>query len=173
MAHQPKMTPLASSDFFADGASARPLLPGTLPRGALLKDNPLASGHRGDSFAEELPLELTLSLLKRGQERFEIYCAVCHGLAGEGDGMAVQRGFSAPPSFFEKRLLTAPDGYYFNVMTQGMGLMSSYAERVSPRDRWAIVAYLRALQLSRSLKVGELNREERAQLPLPEQGGMP
>ena len=153
MAVQPKYEPLAPSAFFNDGRSARPLVRGTVARG-YTRENPfLYSGPPGASSmqntaGEVIPPALTLAMVERGRERFNIYCSVCHGLAGYGDGMIVERGFSRPPSFHDDRLRGAPARHFFDVITQGFGAMPSYQIQTTVEDRWAIIAYIRALQLS-------------------------
>jgi hypothetical protein len=165
MFNQPSGKPLERSDFFQDNHMAsRPLVPNTVARGHLNEDEIFFTGKRGTNLVVRLPLPLTKDLLGRGRERFEIYCSVCHGRTGEGNGMIVQRGFPPPPSFHVDRLREAPIGHFFDVMTQGYGIMYSYAERVEPADRWAISAYIRALQLSRNATLADLTAAERAQL---------
>ncbi|HTV51228.1 MAG TPA: cytochrome c [Steroidobacteraceae bacterium] len=110
------------------------------------------------------PPPLTAALLARGRQRFDIYCSVCHGFAGYGDGMVVQRGFPAPPSYHIERLRRAPIQHFYDVITQGYGVMFSYAQRVAPEDRWAIAAYIRALQASQDVPVARLSATQRAQL---------
>ena len=149
MSNQPKYTPLAASDFFADGMSARPAVAGTVARGHLHVDE----GYH-----------VTREALARGRERFEIFCAPCHGRVGNGDGIVVERGFRAPPSYHTDRLRTAPVEHYFDVITNGFGAMASYASRVPVRDRWAIIAYIRALQLSQSAKIEDVPERERGRL---------
>jgi mono/diheme cytochrome c family protein len=137
MTQQPKYPPESPSKFWANGASARPIPAHTVAQGDLARDA-----------ASKTPPEVTLALLERGKERFDMICSPCHGLAGYGDGMVVQRGFPHPPSFHRQRLLAADAKHFFDVQTQGFGVMYSYADRVSVEDRWAIAAYIRALQLS-------------------------
>jgi mono/diheme cytochrome c family protein len=108
---------------------------------------------------------VTMALLQRGQERFNIFCAPCHSRVGDGQGMIVQRGFPAPPSYFNDRLLAAPSQHFYDVITNGYGAMFSYADRVAPADRWAITAYIRALQASRHAKIADLSAQEKAELP--------
>jgi mono/diheme cytochrome c family protein len=149
MHDQPKYEPLEQSTIFADGAASRPMVEGTVARGMLREDPILYTGRTADDlFVTELPVELSRELLDRGQARFNAFCSPCHGRTGEGNGMVVQRGFKHPQSLHETRLRESPLGYYFHVMTNGFGEMSSYAAQVSPEDRWAIAAYIRALQLS-------------------------
>jgi mono/diheme cytochrome c family protein len=165
MFNQPSGKPLEKSDFFQDNQMAsRPLVPNTVARGHLDEDEIFFTGKRGTNLTQNLPIKLSHELLERGRERFEIYCAVCHGRTGEGNGMIVQRGFPPPPSFHIDRLREAPVGHFFDVVTRGYGIMYSYAERVESSDRWAISAYIRALQLSQNATVAELTAEERPKL---------
>src|SRR5438552_3622107 len=165
MFHQPISKPLERSDFFQDNHMAsRPLVPNTVARGHLHEDEIFFTGKRGTNLVQTIPLPITRELLERGSERFDIYCAVCHGRTGEGRGMIVQRGFPPPPSFHIDRLRQAPIGHFFDVITQGYGIMYSYAERVEPADRWAISAYIRALQLSRNATLADLTAAERSRL---------
>ena len=164
MHDQPRYKPLAKSDFFGDDRSARPLVADTVARGQLHDDEHLYSGKVGGQLATTFPFPVTAEVLARGQERFDIYCTPCHGLLGRGDGMIVQRGFKAPPSLHNDRLRSSPPGYYFDVMTHGFGAMSDYAAQVPVRDRWAIVAYIRALQLSQHASVEDVPVEDKASL---------
>jgi len=164
MFDQPREKPLRASEFFKDKTSARPLVPNTVPRGYLQEDEQFFTGKIGTNLVATLPAALNRQLLERGRERFEIYCSVCHGRTGEGHGMIVQRGFPAPPAFDIERLRQAPIGHFFDVITHGYGVMYSYANRVEPEDRWAIAAYIRALQLSRSAKLEDAPAAERAKL---------
>jgi mono/diheme cytochrome c family protein len=162
MAEQPSCRPLAPSTFYDDGQSARPLVQGTVPRGEMgsspsgvslvVARTDLAQKPYVDAF----PLPVTRETLDRGRERYAIYCALCHGPLGYGDGVVVQRGFTRPPVYHDDRLRSAPAGYFFDVITHGYGSMPDYAAQVPPRDRWAIVAYLRALQFSQYAPVDEL-----------------
>lgn len=156
MADQPRYAPLDPSAFFADGMSSRPRVPGTVPRGPLPTPLPAASA--------DFPVPLTRPLLERGQERYNINCAPCHDRAGTGNGMIVQRGFPRPPSLHEARLRQAAPGHIVRVITQGYGMMASYANRVEPADRWAIAAYIRALQLSQAAPLEAAPPAERARL---------
>jgi len=165
MFNQPSGKPLEQSDFFQDNHMAsRPVPPNTVARGHLNEDDRFYRGKIGTNLITTLPVVLTRELLQRGQERYEIYCAVCHGRTGEGNGMIVQRGFPPPPSYHIDRLRQAPIGHFYNVMTEGYGIMYSYAERVEPADRWAIAAYIRALQVSRAARVVDVPAEERTKL---------
>ncbi len=148
MVDQPHLKPLAEDNFFANGSGSRPIPPHTVARGHLDEDDAFFTGKINGQLVTEFPTPVTSDLLSRGRERFDIYCAVCHSRIGDGDGMIVQRGFPRPPSLHEQRLRDAPIGHFFNVMTNGYGVMYSYAARVAPADRWAIAAYIRALQLS-------------------------
>jgi mono/diheme cytochrome c family protein len=111
------------------------------------------------------PPPVTMALLERGRERFDIYCAPCHGADGDGNGMIVQRGFPHPPSYYSNALRQAPNQHFYEVITNGYGVMYPYADRVDPNDRWAITAYIRALQASADVKVGQLSPEQRRDLP--------
>jgi len=148
MHDQPKYRPLRASAFFANTSSARPLVEGTIARGTLQTDAAFFTGKNGAMLVNELPFPVTQEVLDRGQERFDIYCTPCHGATGAGNGLVVQRGFPQPPSYHTDRLRQAEAGYFFDVMTNGFGRMSDYRVQISPRDRWNIVAYIRALQLS-------------------------
>ncbi len=167
MAQQPRLNLYAPSDFFSDQSSARPLVSGVVPQSAMNLDPKILTGTDQGKPLEDFPLELTEVLLKRGQERFNIYCSACHGRLGNGQGMVVKRGFPAPQSFHINRLKEAPVGYFFNVITQGFGRMYAYDDRVSVKDRWAIIAYIRALQLSQGLSYNELPADEKQRLSSP------
>lgn len=148
MHNQPKYRPLRATTFFADGSSARPLVEGTVARGTLQEDQAFFTGRVGNTFVRELPFEIDAAVLARGQERYNIFCGPCHDATGTGRGMVVQRGYRQPPSLHDDRLREAEAGHFFDVMTNGFGTMPDYRQQVTPRDRWAIVAYIRALQLS-------------------------
>jgi mono/diheme cytochrome c family protein len=179
MQDQPRAKPFRSSSFFKDGLSSRPPVEGTIARGWLREDKELYTGKKNavspgmaQSVAtatspaanasasqvaaaypddvDKFPFPITPDVLDRGQERFQIYCSVCHGMTGQADGMIVRRGFRRPPSYHEQRLREAPVGHFFDVVTNGWGAMPSYASQVPVRDRWAIIAYIRALQLSQA-----------------------
>lgn len=164
MQDQPRYDPLEASDFFPDGQASRPLVAGTVARGQLHEDEAFYTGKVKDKLVAELPLDVDRALLERGRERFAIYCSVCHAPAGTGDGVIVQRGFRRPPSFHIERLRQAPAGHFFDVATRGFGAMPSYAVQIEPRDRWAIVAYIRALQLSQNARLDDVPADERARL---------
>jgi mono/diheme cytochrome c family protein len=150
---QPKTQPGQQSDFFVDGMMSRPLVPGTVPRGHVRLDEGFFTGQQNGEWLRELPVEVNMELLKRGQERFDIYCSPCHGRLGDGEGMIAKRGLELrrpPGNYHTDRLREMPDGHFYDVITNGYGAMYSYASRVQPQDRWAIVAYIRALQLSQN-----------------------
>ncbi len=165
MADQPRHKPLARSEFFGDERSARPLVPGTVARGRLDADEPFFSGKSGGVLVEVFPFPVTREVLERGQDRYTIFCAPCHDRVGNGQGMVVQRGFRPPPSFHSDRLRVAPVGHFYDVITSGFGAMPAYAAQVPPRDRWAIVAYIRALQLSQNAALADVPPAERHRLP--------
>ena len=148
MHNQPKYEPLEHSAFFENNASARPLVEGTVARGLLNADEALYTGKVGGTPVAEMPFAITDKDLARGQERFNIFCAPCHDQTGGGRGMVVQRGYRQPPSLHVERLKQAQPGYVFDVITNGFGAMPDYKAQIAPRDRWLIVAYIKALQLS-------------------------
>jgi mono/diheme cytochrome c family protein len=164
MHDQPRYKPQGRSEFFADGRAARALPQGTVARGQLREDELLFTGKAGGAFSERLPVPVDMALLQRGRERYGIFCAPCHGLSGGGDGMIVRRGYRKPSSFHVDRLRNEKAGYFFDVMTNGFGAMPDYAAQVSVNDRWAIVAYIRALQLSQNATLAEVPAQERAAL---------
>jgi hypothetical protein len=148
MRDQPRVDPFEESNFFADGASARPPVPGTVARGQLRVDEHLHTGRVDGRFANAFPYTVTLPILERGQERYDIFCSPCHGRVGDGQGIVTEYGMRVPTSFHDPELRDQPPGYYFVLITDGTRVMPSYATRIPPADRWAIVAYIRALQLS-------------------------
>jgi mono/diheme cytochrome c family protein len=193
MYDQAKYLPLTPSTLFADGNSSRPQVAGTVPysggsaadassgRNGALAAPPAAGpglvlGADGRSLLPQEatasgyanPLPITLDLLARGRDRFNIYCSPCHGELGDGRGMIVERGFPAPPSYHTDRLRGAPDRHFFDVITAGYGAMYPYADRIAPQDRWAITAYVRALQLSQHVPAAWLSAAERQQLREPQ-----
>ena len=167
MHDNPRFEPLEASTFFADGRSQRMPVPNTVARGTVHTDEQLYTGKIGGQLADTLPVPATLDLVARGRERFNVFCSPCHGQTGRGDGMVVQRGFRAPPTFHSDRLRAAPVGYYFDVITNGFGAMQDYASQVPVADRWAIAAYIRALQLSQHANVEDMPAEKRAALDAP------
>lgn len=192
MYNQPKYKPLAASSLWPDGQSARPIEPGTVAHGVGVIAG-TSSGRLGEQALPERaapvypvdengqvkanfapgspppplvtnPLPITLATLERGRERFDIFCSPCHSRAGDGDGMVVRRGFPNPPSYHTDRLRKAPDAHFYGVITNGYGAMYSYADRVDARDRWAIVAYIRALQLSQNARLADVPEPQRTKL---------
>lgn len=164
MHDQPKYKPLKSSAFFEDGRDSRPLIADTVARGHLDDDALLYTGKTGTSFADEFPFPVTNDVLARGQERFNIYCTPCHDRTGGGNGMIVRRGYRRPPSFHIDRLRAQPAGYFFDVITHGFGVMPDYASQVPVDDRWAIVSYIRALQLSQHASLADVPAAEQSKL---------
>ncbi len=169
MYDQAKIEPLEYSAFFEDGRGSRLPVEGTVPVGHLRADDHryLGLGPDGETargFPEDI--EVTFEFVKRGQERYQIFCSVCHGYAGHGDGMVVQRGFTRPPSYHEERLREEPEGYLFQVISNGFGVMNGYASSIPVEDRWAIVAYVRALQISQNATLGDVPPEGWAELDL-------
>ena len=156
MRDQSRYEPLEASSFFSDGLASRQLIEHTVARGHLRIDKHLYEGKVNGEAAEDLPMPLTKALLDRGQQRFQIYCTPCHDSVGTGNGMVVQRGYTKPRSFHDLELRSKPAGYYFDVMTRGFGAMPDYASQVKVEDRWAIVAYIRALQLSQGAEFSAL-----------------
>ena len=167
MFDQPKSNPLRESDFFSDGSASRPIPPHTVARGDLRNDDAFYTGMIGTNLVTTFPVPITREILQRGRQRFEIDCVPCHGETGGGNGIVVQRGFPAPPSYHIDRLRDAPIGHFFDVMTRGYGVMFSHASRVTPEDRWAIAAYIRALQLSENAKLTDVPANEIAKLQTP------
>jgi mono/diheme cytochrome c family protein len=164
MSNQPKYDPLEPSDFFSDGMSARPRIPGTVARGELPLEGFLVTGKIAGVDGDGYPFPVAMAVMNRGQERFNIYCSPCHGRGGDGNGMIPSRGLRRPPSFHTEGLRTAKTGHFFDVMTNGFGAMPPYNVQVPVNDRWAIIAYIRALQLSQNGTVNDLPPAQRAQL---------
>lgn len=171
MHNQPKYRPLRETPFFADHRTGRPLVQGTIARGKLNEDKLLITGRDGDKFSAVFPFPVTSDVMNRGRERFNIYCSPCHARTADGRGMIVLRGYKQPPSFHEQRLRDMGPGYFFNAITNGFGTMPSYAPQIPVNDRWAIVAYVRALQLSRNASFDSLTTEEKARLGKESSGG--
>jgi len=166
MQDQPKYRPQRPSDFFADGRSERQPVEGTVARGEMYEDTAFYEGKdaAGKDIAE-FPIAVDKAVIQRGQNRYEIYCAPCHGRIGNGLGMIVRRGFKQPPSYHIDRLRNAPVGHFFDVITNGYGAMLNYAAQVQPRDRWAIIAYIRALEYAENANINDLPAEARARIP--------
>ena len=156
--------PLEASAFFPDGSSARAPIEGTVARGHLRDDAALYTGRTNDALVTTLPVPLDERLVRRGREMFDAYCAPCHGRTGDANGMIVQRGFTRPPSLFVPRLRELPHGHIFEVITNGFGAMPDHAAQIQVLDRWAIVTYVRALQLSASASIADVPPAERARL---------
>lgn len=167
MQHQENVRPYEPSKFFADGASARTPPPQTVARGDPAPGDPVADGRRGGAWAADFPLPLTHGLLERGAGRYAIYCAECHGADGYGQGIVVRRGFPAPASFHTAAARAEPVGQIFDVIGRGSGVMYGFADRIAPADRWAIVAYLRALQRSQHAALADVPAAERRRLLAP------
>src|SRR5437899_6056119 len=164
MANQPKYDPLEPSDFFSDGMSARPRIAGTVARGELALTGFLATGKINGQEGDGFPFAVTEAVMNRGEERFNIFCSECHSKLGDGNGMIPSRGYRHPPSFHTDTLRAAKTGHFFDVMTNGFGAMPSYAAQVPVNDRWAIIAYIRALQLSQNGRANDLPPDLRAKL---------
>jgi mono/diheme cytochrome c family protein len=168
MHDQPKYKPYRGSDFFGDGRSARPLPEGTVARGQLREDAHLYTGRVNGQLAATFPFPITEAVLARGRERYGIFCSPCHGLAGYGDGMVVARGFRRAANYHVDRLRAERPGYFYDVITNGFGAMPSYAPQIPVEDRWAIVAYVRALQLSQHATLQDVPPEKRGELGAPD-----
>jgi mono/diheme cytochrome c family protein len=168
MHDQPKYIPLRPSDFFRDGRSERPLLEGTVARGHLNDDAAFYTGKGADGKPlDTFPFPVTKEVIQQGEVRYNTYCSPCHDRLGNGDGMIVRRGYRKPPSYHIDRLRQVPNGYIFDVITNGFGAMPDYAAQIQPRDRWAIVAYVRALQFSQNASINDIPPEARSQLNAP------
>ncbi len=164
MHDQPVYQPLEQSTFFPDGQASRTPVPGTVARGHLNDDTLLHTGQVAGTPAQVFPFRVDEQVMARGRERFNIYCAPCHAETGLGDGMVVRRGYRRAPSLADERLRQAPPGHFFDVITRGFGAMPDYAAQISPGDRWAIVAYVRALQLSAHATLDDVPVAERGRL---------
>jgi hypothetical protein len=168
MHDQPKYQPLERSAFFEDGRASRPLPAGTVAQGQLREDEQLYTGKSGDKPVTTFPFPITRAVLERGRQRFNIYCSPCHDRMGTGLGMVVRRGLRQPPSYHIDRLRDSPAGYFYDVITNGFGAMPDYAAQIEPRDRWAIVAYIRVLQRSQKATLADVPSDQRAALGNPE-----
>jgi mono/diheme cytochrome c family protein len=164
MASQPSYKPYEGSAFFEDGSSARSLVAGTVAQRTLREDAFLYTGKLGAELVDSFPFEMTAERLQRGRERYDIYCSMCHGRTGAGDGMIVQRGYKQPPSLHSPQLRARRVGHFFDVMTNGFGVMPSYASQVPVEDRWAIAAYVRVLQMSQNATMADVPADKRAEL---------
>ena len=166
MKRQPKLRPQKPSPFYADSTTSRLPVPGTIPVGALLEDTPVATGRvpGTTNWVETNPLPVGAELMARGRERFSIYCSPCHSATGDGNGIATKYGMLRAGNFHEPRLVRMADGEIFNTISHGKNLMSSYASQVSVTDRWAIIAYVRALELARLGTVEDVPAQQRPNL---------
>ena len=165
MYDQPKFKPLAADPFFPDGASARPIVGGTVARGHLDTNEYMATGKVNGKIAGGLPFPATMDVMLRGRDRFDTFCSPCHGRLADGNGMVVHRGFPRPPSLLADSIRAEPEGFFFDVITTGFGRMYSYAPSIPVRDRWDIVAYLRSLQLSQKIPLADLPETDREHFP--------
>jgi mono/diheme cytochrome c family protein len=173
MHDQPRYKPLAESHFYEDLRSERQPVDGTVARGQLREDTYFYTGKVGGNPGDVMPFPVNMDVLKRGEQRFNIYCAPCHSRIGDGNGMIPQRGYRHPPSYHIDRLRKAPLGYFFDVMTNGFGAMPEYASQIPPRDRWCIVAYIRALQLSQNATMADVPQGQQVPSPAPAFRGDP
>ena len=172
MHNQPKYRGLRASEFFADGSSARPLVEGTVARGTLNEDEAFFTGKIDKVTVKEFPFPIDEKVVDRGQERYNIYCSPCHDRTGSGNGIVVQRGYKQPPSYHSDRLRNADVGYFFDVITNGFGAMPDYRAQIAPRDRWAIIAYIRALQYSQHAPASDVPGGDPTKVPQqPSSGG--
>jgi mono/diheme cytochrome c family protein len=161
MHDQPRYKPLAGTDFFADHRSARPEIEGTVARGHLKIDEARYTGKINGEDIDQFPIPIAKADIERGQSRFNVYCTPCHGHVGDGNGMVVLRGYRQAASFYDDKNVKAPNGHYFDVITNGFGAMPSYASRIQTDDRWRLIAFIRALQLSESAKISDVPAEQR------------
>jgi hypothetical protein len=170
---QPKQNPFVRSDFYPDQRSERPLVEGTVARGQLHSDTYLYTGKLSGSFGDYMPFPLTKEALERGRQRYNIYCSPCHSLVGDGKGFVPSRGFSRiPPSFHTPELQKEPLGFIFDVITNGYGIMPDYRSQIAPDDRWKIVAYVRALQLSQNATHADVPPGQAVPSQPPKIGGL-
>ncbi len=173
MANQPRYDPLEPSTFFADGMSARPRIAGTVARGELVTNEFLATGKMGGVVGNGFPMTVTAAVMERGNDRYNVYCTPCHSRIGDGRGMIPARGYRHPPSFHTDTLRNQPTGHYFDVITNGFGSMPQYGTIIPPQDRWAIIAYIRALQLSQNATVNDVPAGQRVILSRGDGEGSP
>ena len=164
MHDQPKYSPLEESSFFPDNTASRPPVAGTVPRGHLRDDELLYQGTLNGQAADVFPFAVDEAVMTRGQDAFNAFCSPCHGRTGRGDGIVVKRGYTRPPDLTDENVRSQPLGHYFNVITNGFGAMPDHAAQVKVRDRWAIAAYLRALQMSASASIADIPPAERSRL---------
>lgn len=171
MYDQPRYDTFEPSSFFPDGQSARPLIAGTVPRGWAREDEQLYYGRVDGELATTFPFLVDEAILERGRDQYSVFCAPCHGGLGDGNGMVVQRGMSKPPSLHEQRLRDVPVGHLFDVISRGYGAMYSYSSRIKPHDRWAVVAYIKALQLSQNTPIDDLDEADRQRVEQSQEAG--
>jgi mono/diheme cytochrome c family protein len=164
MHDQPKYVPLRESTFFSDARSARAFVQGTVARGQLHEDVLLYTGKVNGTDTTLFPFQIDSRVVARGQERFNIYCSPCHGRTGFGDGMVVRRGYRHPPSYHDDRLRNASIGHFFDVISNGFGAMPDYAAQINVEDRWAVIGYIRALQLSQHATFADVPAAEREKM---------
>ena len=164
MHDQPRYKPLAASEFFADHRSARPAIEDTVARGHLRIDEARYTGKIDGNNIDQFPIPIAKADIERGQSRFNVYCTPCHGHIGDGNGMVVLRGYRQAATFYDEKLRKAPVGHFFDVITNGFGAMPSYASRIASDDRWRVIAYIRALQLSESAKISDVPADQRDKL---------
>jgi len=164
MQEQPKFLPDQQNYDFPSEQVDRPPVEHTVPRGAVDDGSVFYTGETGNVLATAFPVPVTLDLVKQGQEAFNINCSACHGRDGYGEGMVVQRGFPQPPSFHSERLRDAPVGHFFQVITHGYGVMYPFGSRITPEDRWAIISYIRVLQLSQNAPIDRMTPDDMRQL---------
>jgi cytochrome c553 len=175
MQNEPKFIPQRGTDFYPDGRSVRPQVDNTVARNQLRQDSYFSTGMQGGKEGDGMPFPVTMTVLERGQERYNIYCTPCHSRVGNGEGMIVDRGYAKAGDLHEARLVAAPLGHYFAVMTNGYGAMPDYAAQIAPEDRWAIAAYIRALQLSQAATPADVPAGEqvRSLATIAESMGLP
>jgi len=164
MHDQPRFEPLEASSLFADGRSSRPRVPGTVARGEREYDAHFLEGRVNGELASTFPIQITRAVLERGRERYDVFCSACHDRAGTGRGIVVERGLKQPASFHVERLRKAPPGYVFDVITRGFGAMYDLSDKIPPDDRWAIVAYVRALQRSQNGTLADVTEADKKRL---------
>jgi mono/diheme cytochrome c family protein len=170
MHNQPKYIPLRASTFWANGQSSRQQVPGTVAQGALRADQYFYTGKNGVMEGDRFPFPITAEIMQRGRARYDVYCSPCHSRVGDGNGMIVQRGYAKAATLIgDERVVKSPVGHYFDVITNGYGAMPDYSSQIPPADRWAISAYIRALQLSQNATVNEVPSELRGKIGDQEQ----
>lgn len=170
MHNQPRLKPLGASEFFSDHRASRPAIEDTVARGHLRLDDARYTGKMDGNDIDQFPIPIAKADIERGRTRFNIYCTPCHGYLGDGNGMVVLRGYRQAATFYDDKYRKAPVGHFFDVITNGFGAMPSYASRITADDRWRLIAYIRALQLSESAKLTDVPADQRDKLqvePVP------